>query len=107
VSEDEPAGEARSGPKAYYRQAAQDHGAALERLAYSYEADADQRRTSCRRFIWRYGGVSTGLTGAVRSERGSIGLGCMGASPKRYRDGLSSAGHLSPSSVSVQVSRIL
>jgi len=56
VSEDEPAGEARSGPKAYYRQAAQDHGAALERLAYSYEADADQRRDLVQEIhlaLWR------------------------------------------------------
>jgi len=56
VREHEPADEARSGSEAYYRQAAQDYGVALERLAYAYEADADQRRDLLQEIhlaLWR------------------------------------------------------
>jgi RNA polymerase sigma-70 factor (ECF subfamily) len=56
VREHEPADEARSGAEAFYRQAAQDYGVALERLAYAYEADADQRRDLLQEIhlaLWR------------------------------------------------------
>lgn len=44
MGDPENGGEARSGRDEYYRQAAAEYGAALERLAYAYEADADRRR---------------------------------------------------------------
>jgi len=43
-------------PDEYYRQIAHDYGAALERLAYAYEADADRRRDLVQEIhmaLWR------------------------------------------------------
>jgi RNA polymerase sigma-70 factor (ECF subfamily) len=51
VSEPKP-----DGPEALYRQAAQEYGAALERLAYAYEADAAERRDLVQEIhlaLWR------------------------------------------------------
>ena len=46
MGDPENGGEACSGRDEYYRQAAAEYGAALERLSYAYEADADRRRAA-------------------------------------------------------------
>lgn len=56
VGETGPERPLRNSPDDYYRLAADEYGAALERLAYAYEADADRRRDLVQEIhmaLWR------------------------------------------------------
>jgi len=56
VGKIEPQDAARSGQDESYRQAASEYGAALDRLAYAYEADPDRRRDLLQEIhlaLWR------------------------------------------------------
>jgi hypothetical protein len=59
---------------ALYEQAAAEFGAAVDRLARAYEADADKRRDLCQEIHMALGEVSEFTIRDARCERGFTGL---------------------------------